>query len=129
MSIPGHKTEAEPGFLKALATLLILLTIGDPSRIRTCNPRSRNPLLYPVELWDRRALLSIANMKNPLSRQAHSEPFSPVKRQTLSGGPAFGPPSTQCGAAAERQAYQVRLGHVASDLFSTLFTRPEPVPF
>ena len=26
---------------------------GDPSRIRTCNPRSRNPLLYPVELWDR----------------------------------------------------------------------------
>ena len=30
---------------------------GDPSRIRTCNPRSRNPLLYPVELWDRRAVL------------------------------------------------------------------------
>jgi hypothetical protein len=27
--------------------------LGDPSRIRTCNPRSRNPLLYPVELWDR----------------------------------------------------------------------------
>ena len=26
---------------------------GDPSRTRTCNPRSRNPLLYPVELWDR----------------------------------------------------------------------------
>src|SRR5882757_3206071 len=26
---------------------------GDPSRIRTCNPRCRNPLLYPVELWDR----------------------------------------------------------------------------
>ena len=58
---------------------------GDPSRIRTCNPRSRNPLLYPVELWDRPggtrpgyppcigfpylALSSTANMKNPLPRQ------------------------------------------------------------
>jgi hypothetical protein len=55
---------------------------GDPSRIRTCNPRSRNPLLYPVELWDRPggypplvsvlyrpSLSSTANMKNPLSRQ------------------------------------------------------------
>jgi hypothetical protein len=55
---------------------------GDPSRIRTCNPRSRNPLLYPVELWDRRALHSIANMKNPLPGQARSEPFSPIKRPT-----------------------------------------------
>jgi hypothetical protein len=27
--------------------------LGDPSRTRTCNPRSRNPLLCPVELWDR----------------------------------------------------------------------------
>ena len=27
--------------------------IGDPGRTRTCNPRSRNPLLYPVELRDR----------------------------------------------------------------------------
>jgi hypothetical protein len=47
---------------------------GDPSRIRTCNPRSRNPLLYPVELWDRPArppsLHSTANMKNPPRRQA-----------------------------------------------------------
>ena len=54
---------------------------GDPSRIRTCNPRSRNPLLYPVELWDRPggsrpryspyrlSLSSTANMKNPLPRQ------------------------------------------------------------
>src|SRR5713101_3055410 len=58
---------------------------GDPSRIRTCNPRSRNPLLYPVELWDRNfrttwlgqfGLHSIANMKNPPSGQAPSEPFS-----------------------------------------------------
>jgi hypothetical protein len=31
-----------------------IVSLGDPSRIRTCNPRSRNPLLYPVELWDRR---------------------------------------------------------------------------
>ena len=64
---------------------------GDPSRIRTCNPRSRNPLLYPVELWDRRfaargmpvGLDSIANMKNPLPGQARSEPFSEPKRRTL----------------------------------------------
>jgi hypothetical protein len=42
---------------------------GDPSRIRTCNPRSRNPLLYPVELWDRWRLYTIANMKNPQLRQ------------------------------------------------------------
>ena len=28
-------------------------SIGDPGRARTCNPRSRNPLLYPVELRDR----------------------------------------------------------------------------
>ena len=56
---------------------------GDPSRIRTCNPRSRNPLLYPVELWDRCRLHSIANMKNPLPGQARFEPFSVTKRQTL----------------------------------------------
>ena len=54
--------------------------IGDPSRIRTCNPRSRNPLLYPVELWDRWRLYTIANMKNPLCRQARSEPFSAARR-------------------------------------------------
>jgi hypothetical protein len=68
---------------------------GDPSRIRTCNPRSRNPLLYPVELWDRNfrtltfrtlGLHSIANMKNPLSSQARSEPFCAPKRQSP-GGP------------------------------------------
>src|ERR1700754_3267816 len=44
---------------------------GDPSRTRTCNPRSRNPLLYPVELWDRLAdlshhLHSTLNIKIPL---------------------------------------------------------------
>src|ERR1700733_12407401 len=37
---------------------------GDPSRIRTCNPRSRNPLLYPVELWDRWAAFIPLNVKN-----------------------------------------------------------------
>jgi hypothetical protein len=26
---------------------------GDPGRIRTCNPQSRNLMLYPVELRDR----------------------------------------------------------------------------
>ena len=58
---------------------------GDPSRIRTCNPRSRNPLLYPVELWDRPggsrpryppfSLSSTANMKNPASRQGRRTDF------------------------------------------------------
>ncbi len=63
---------------------------GDPNRIRTCNPRSRNPLLYPVELWDRRfrprvrppGLHSIANMKKSASGQAISEPFPAAKRPT-----------------------------------------------
>src|SRR5712675_2776794 len=57
--------------------------VGDPSRIRTCNPRSRNPLLYPVELWDRWRLYIIANMKNPHFRQARSEPFSLSRRLSL----------------------------------------------
>jgi hypothetical protein len=63
---------------------------GDPSRIRTCNPRSRNPLLYPVELWDHpatrsRGLHSTANMKNPHPRQARPEPFSPRRAQRHPG--------------------------------------------
>ena len=37
---------------------------GDPSRIRTCNPRSRNPLLYPVELWDRLGAVSATGSFN-----------------------------------------------------------------
>ena len=74
---------------------------GDPGRTRTCNPRSRNPLLCPVELRDRlehgldmtrhgktlaassdRAvhLHNTANMKNLLFRQARSEPFSRASR-------------------------------------------------
>jgi hypothetical protein len=75
------KARDETWFSLRKSTHLIEI-IGDPSRIRTCNPRSRNPLLYPVELWDRRDLLSIANMKNPLSRQARPEPFSSIKRQS-----------------------------------------------
>jgi hypothetical protein len=73
---------------------------GDPSRIRTCNPRSRNPLLYPVELWDRCRPYNIANMKNPLLRQARSEPFSLSRRQTPKRWTvAFVRPATQCCAA------------------------------
>ena len=90
---------------------------GDPSRIRTCNPRSRNPLLYPVELWDRRgswppcqpyrlSLSSTANMKNPLSRQAGRTDF--LKFATKADGglqpmvrsdtkPAAGTPAGRCG--------------------------------
>jgi hypothetical protein len=57
----GTETDrlASEGFLRSkwLANCLrinfyLIEIIGDPSRIRTCNPRSRNPLLYPVELWD-----------------------------------------------------------------------------
>jgi hypothetical protein len=77
---------------------------GDPSRIRTCNPRSRNPLLYPVELWDHRGLHSTANMKNPLSRQAGCEPFCPLSRQIPGGGPVLRSRPTQCCAAADRGA-------------------------
>src|SRR6266436_7028091 len=62
---------------------------GDPSRIRTCNPRSRNPLLYPVELWDRRGQFSTANMKNPLPRQARSEPLPGPARQSRAGRSAW----------------------------------------
>jgi hypothetical protein len=73
---------------------------GDPSRIRTCNPRSRNPLLYPVELWDRWRPYNIANMKNPLLRQAVCEPFPRSRRQTHRRGTvAFVRPATQCCAA------------------------------
>src|SRR5712675_3225311 len=77
--------------------------VGDPSRIRTCNPRSRNPLLYPVELWDRNfrkpGLHSIANMKNPLSGQAPSEPFLAIRRQSSSGGPFPSDSQSKCSAA------------------------------
>src|SRR5687767_10447372 len=77
---------------------------GDPSRIRTCNPRSRNPLLYPVELWDRSfsalGLHSTANMKNPLSGQALSEPFSAFERPTETVDRCVCPPARHCRAAA-----------------------------
>ena len=39
---------------------------GDPSRIRTCNPRSRNPLLYPVELWDRSGAVPALGIRRPI---------------------------------------------------------------
>ena len=75
--------------------------VGDPSRIRTCNPRSRNPLLYPVELWDRCRRYSIANMKNPLPRQARSEPFCAIQRQSQERRTiGFGsPPAQGCATA------------------------------
>ena len=66
-----------------------MMKLGDPSRTRTCNPRSRNPLLCPVELWDRFAstvtayalrLHTIANMKIPLSCQDERTIF--VRRAT-----------------------------------------------
>ena len=53
--VPGKKDWLEPEASASIANRC--LETGDPSRIRTCNPRSRNPLLYPVELWDRPVLL------------------------------------------------------------------------
>ena len=99
---------------------------GDPSRIRTCNPRSRNPLLYPVELWDRNlrtlGVYNIANMKNPLSGQAPSEPFSVSRRQSIGGGrlPTVRP---QRNAAAGwlPPVQQGLFGNAACDFFATRF--------
>src|SRR6478735_5572438 len=82
---------ASPDGLPALMRRQESFGNGDPSRIRTCNPRSRNPLLYPVELWDRRGLSSTANMKNPLSRQVRSEPISPTTRQSQTAGHCLAP--------------------------------------
>jgi hypothetical protein len=66
---------------------------GDPSRIRTCNPRSRNPLLYPVELWDPSGHHITANMKNPLPRQAdRADSLLPVVLEAM--GASLGPEGT-----------------------------------
>src|SRR5471030_726223 len=51
---------------------------GDPSRIRTCNPRSRNPLLYPVELWDRRTPHITTIIKKPPPGHAKNELRTPL---------------------------------------------------
>jgi hypothetical protein len=74
MAKSSHGQRCVPGGRLGVVWAFFWLKTGDPSRIRTCNPRSRNPLLYPVELWDRHGLYSIVNMKNPLCRQARSEP-------------------------------------------------------
>jgi hypothetical protein len=42
-------------FLAWSVKVLDPLLDGDPGRIRTCNPQSRNLMLYPVELRDRTA--------------------------------------------------------------------------
>jgi hypothetical protein len=64
---------------------------GDPSRIRTCNPQSRNLVLYPVELWDRSFTAggrhSTANMKNPLSGQALLRTLLRFRATYRNGGP------------------------------------------
>lgn len=73
---------------------------GDPSRIRTCNPRSRNPLLYPVELWDRsqfkrlwpslrfcaELVLGQACSKIPASQRVRYQNWHPFATEP-SGGP------------------------------------------
>src|SRR6202051_3933685 len=104
---------------------------GDPSRIRTCNPRSRNPLLYPVELWDRWRLYTIANMKNPQLRHPRSEPFSLPNRQSCSGGPFWlWPALTECRPpAAVGATERLTTTNVVCDLFAPLFRGHQSVPF
>src|SRR3954463_4801027 len=78
--------------------------IGDPSRIRTCNPRSRNPLLYPVELWDRsftaHGLHSTANMKNSPSGQVLLRTLLRFRATYRTVDRCVCPPSRQSGATA-----------------------------
>jgi hypothetical protein len=78
---------------------------------------------------------SIANMKNPLSGQAPSEPFLPIRRQSLSGGPLpsarpsrNAPPPLAAGAAGSSAKL---FGNVAYNFFVTPFPfqRHESVTF
>jgi hypothetical protein len=90
VGVAQHEIDAGTKGKRARNPYFTGLTFGDPSRTRTCNPRSRNPLLYPVELWDRchatsfgaalgaggqagepnhGSVHSTVNMKNPLSRK------------------------------------------------------------
>ena len=80
-------------------------------------------------------LLSIANMKNPLSGQAPSEPFLAIRRQSLSGGrlPSARPyrnaaPLLAAGAAGSSAK---PFSNVAYDFFVTPFPlqRHESVTF
>lgn len=122
--------------------------IGDPSRIRTCNPRSRNPLLYPVELWDRPggnrpgyspyrlSLSSTANMKNPLSRQDGRTDFFdfatkadggswPMARPDIkpaAGTPPGGAAGTVWTASAMHATFsQARIPAISPSPFRALF--------
>jgi hypothetical protein len=127
-----HESGARTKPKRARSPLFTDKIVGDPSRIRTCNPRSRNPLLYPVELWDRNfekpELHSIANMKNPLPGQARSEPFSQAWRQSLSGG-RLSQVRRQRNATPQPAAGVARVGYVACDFFATPFRRHESVTF
>jgi hypothetical protein len=102
---------------------------GGPSRIRTCNPRSRNPLLYPVELWDRWGLSSTANMKNPLPRQARPEPIPGAPRPNRGAGrcvrSAF---NANVPAARRRRGTGTCFGNAACDLFA-VSVAISPSPF
>jgi alkanesulfonate monooxygenase SsuD/methylene tetrahydromethanopterin reductase-like flavin-dependent oxidoreductase (luciferase family) len=74
-------------------------------------------------------------MKNPLSGQAPSEPFLPIRRQSLSGGPLpsarpsrNAPPPLAAGAAGSSAKL---FGNVAYNFFVTPFPfqRHESVTF
>jgi hypothetical protein len=104
---------------------------GDPSRIRTCNPRSRNPLLYPVELWDRWRLHSTANMKNPLCRQVHSEPFSAIRRPSEAVDRCIRSTriAMMSAAAARWPGIRVRHRYAARDFLPIPFRSHQSVTF
>jgi hypothetical protein len=114
-------------FSRTAGKLLIYYGHGDPSRIRTCNPRSRNPLLYPVELWDRRRPYTTANMKNPLPGAAVPNHFA-VHKSVPGRGPRWlwsrFAPCWPSSASAKGW-----FDYGACDFFASPFRRHEPVTF
>jgi hypothetical protein len=144
MRTPNANRQTSSGRLPGISEIALRASsdrqneAGDPSRIRTCNPRSRNPLLYPVELWDRWRPYNIANMKNPLPGQARSEPFSASRRLSPGGWTvAFGRRPTQgCATAGFRPGRALAstdkgsLRHVLHATFSLpCFPAMSPSPF
>jgi hypothetical protein len=101
---------------------------GGPSRIRTCNPRSRNPLLYPVELWDRWRLCSTGNMKNPLRSQAGSEPKSLKLRQSRMADLWVGS-ALYATPPGRRRGKGTCSGNAARHFFGRHFSRHQSVTF
>ena len=64
--IPPSYGRARGSWAGSIRRIKAATVSGDPSRIRTCNPRSRNPLLYPVELWDRSGAVPAPGIRRPI---------------------------------------------------------------